>query len=181
MRRAHYGGIGEATIIVLIAVILALPGWFVTSLLQGNSAGELRPIALVIGAVIVFLLVAVGLAFYLAPRGGNGNRRAVLSGAVAALVFLVIVGASILLTSSKQQAMATGNSAGAATNDAIPWGLAVTVGPALLLLALAWAAWRNRSMTPTEERRSERGTRELRDQIDAEDSRRDRGQGSRMP
>jgi len=45
------------------------------------------------------------------------------------------------------------------------WFVVLTLGPLLLLAAMVWQWWRNRNASPRVTARSERGARELREEI----------------
>ncbi len=52
------------------------------------------------------------------------------------------------------------------------WSLATILGPILLIAAIVWAFLRNRNPRPGEIERAERGARELRQDIEEDEARR---------
>ena len=53
------------------------------------------------------------------------------------------------------------------------WTLITILGPILLIGAILWAYMRNRNPLPGEIERAERGARELREEIEEDEARRD--------
>jgi len=145
-----------AIITLVIIVVLAIPGWYVTSLML--APGEQgRWIAFAIGAVLVFLLVGAGLALFFSREGsGRGNARAAGIAVVAALLFLGMVALSSERTAERQRATESAAPTRPAESDQ-PWAFAVIGGPILLLLVLGWASWRNRVDASPEEKKDKLG------------------------
>jgi len=52
------------------------------------------------------------------------------------------------------------------------WTLVTILGPVLLIVAIVWAFMRNRNPRPGEIERAERGARELREEIEEDEARR---------
>ena len=53
------------------------------------------------------------------------------------------------------------------------WTLITVLGPILLVGAIVWAVLRNRNPPPAEIERAEKGARQLREQLEAEDEARE--------
>lgn len=53
------------------------------------------------------------------------------------------------------------------------WTLTTILGPILLIGAIVWAYWRNRKPRPGEIERAERGARELRQELEEDEARRE--------
>lgn len=178
MAEEKSGTVGEVIAVILLMAALSVPGWYVTHMMiQGLSRDTTPSLAPAVGVLLIFILVAPGLALFFARRGrGRGNLRAAIWAIVAAAIFLVVFYVAGPLggqETSGSPVYPTGPEG--SDTSASPWAFAIIGGPVLLLIALAWAALSNKRMSPEEERRSEEGARRLHDELDEDSRARDAG------